>query len=533
MRTIRVYGALAKFVGRRSFEAVANSAAEAVRFLAANFPGLDAHMAQYHYAFLVGGESINPHEQLHDPVGQAAEICVVPVLGGAGGPVGRIIAGIGLVALSFVTGGAAIGLFGLAAPLAISPILLGLGASMALGGVAELLSPVPVLSGPGEWGQDDSKDSRKNYAFSGISNTARVGMIVPFGYGKSWTGSLPVSQTIDLTSDVAPYVEPIVIGAVSILGANISDFVGHNYLAVQSGKAAGTTYSWTISPMSITGADGATYSWNDESNIWQFGWAAGPAFGSEAQMVVAGLLPETTFTLTVTAINPNAGDSPRTASREVTLLYSTSGFPNNQYTWLSGEPNLSGNSDLSSYPAIGVPAKYLVGGVSGVTAFEWIVTPSDGVIIAPVTNSLYLTPMQEVEITFPRSDISYKITSRAVNSNARNNGELSNTQTVKPGYLLGPVYVTGPSTQAPNTTATFSARQEGLISGTTWSWAIYPSNSGATITGSGATISVTAPPTGSYEVQATAANSNAVGTVFNNFLVGASPRSSSRQVTVT
>ena len=40
LRTIRIYGRLAKFLKRRKFEAEVASAAEAVRFLLANFPHL-------------------------------------------------------------------------------------------------------------------------------------------------------------------------------------------------------------------------------------------------------------------------------------------------------------------------------------------------------------------------------------------------------------------------------------------------------------------------------------------------------------
>jgi predicted phage tail protein len=65
--------------------------------------------------------------------------------GGRGG-LGSILAGVGLVALAFVTGGATIGLLGLAAPVAVSSVLGSLGASLILGGVAQMLSPQPDIS---------------------------------------------------------------------------------------------------------------------------------------------------------------------------------------------------------------------------------------------------------------------------------------------------------------------------------------------------------------------------------------------------
>ena len=41
MRLVKVYGQLAQRLGQRVFKAAVDSPAEAVRFLCANFPGLD------------------------------------------------------------------------------------------------------------------------------------------------------------------------------------------------------------------------------------------------------------------------------------------------------------------------------------------------------------------------------------------------------------------------------------------------------------------------------------------------------------
>jgi predicted phage tail protein len=98
LRKIKLYGKLAKFIGHRVLEADVASAAEAVRFLLANWPELERHMADQHYRVSIGTYDIDL-EELHHPAG-AAPISFVPVVAGAGA-VGRIIAGIALVALSF------------------------------------------------------------------------------------------------------------------------------------------------------------------------------------------------------------------------------------------------------------------------------------------------------------------------------------------------------------------------------------------------------------------------------------------------
>lgn len=199
LRRIKLYGALAKFIGKRVLHADVATPAEAVRFLLANWPEVEKHMADQHYKVAVGKDEleIGDHpEQLHYPAGQG-EIRIIPVAAGAGA-VGRILAGVALIALTIVTGGfggAAIGLFG-AGTLTVASLAVGIGASLILGGVAELISPVPK---PQSLGQDSEADPRKSYSFSGIQNTARNGVPVPIVYGQTLVGSVTISQAVDVT----------------------------------------------------------------------------------------------------------------------------------------------------------------------------------------------------------------------------------------------------------------------------------------------------------------------------------------------
>lgn len=191
LRKIRVYGRLAKFLGRRVLEADVASAAEAVRFMVTNWPELEKHMADQHYRVSVGGYDLTLDE-LHDPAGQQ-EIKIVPVVAGAGGAVGRILIGAALIVGAFFTGGATIGLLGLAAPVAVSTVLAGIGVSLVLGGVAQLLTPVPKMN----TGKDSDKDPRKSYSFSGIQQTSRQGVPVPVVYGETLVGSVVISAGVD------------------------------------------------------------------------------------------------------------------------------------------------------------------------------------------------------------------------------------------------------------------------------------------------------------------------------------------------
>ena len=188
LRKIKLYGKLAKFIGHRVLEADVATAAEAVRFLVANWPEVERHMADQHYRVSVGTYDIDL-EELHHPAG-AAPISFVPVVGGAGA-VGRILIGVALIAAAFFTGGATIGLLGLAAPVAVSTVLAGVGITLILGGVAQLLTPTPKIS-------QDEGDPRKSFSFSGIQNTNRAGVPVPVVYGETLTGSVVISAGIDI-----------------------------------------------------------------------------------------------------------------------------------------------------------------------------------------------------------------------------------------------------------------------------------------------------------------------------------------------
>ena len=186
LRKIKLYGKLAKFIGHRVLEADVASAAEAVRFLLANWPELEAHMNDQHYRVSIGTYDIDL-EELHHPAG-TAPISFVPVVAGAGA-VGRILAGVALIALSFVIiplGIAAAG-SGIATAVGLS------GASLLLGGIAQLLTPTPKV----KQGADNQDDPRKSYSFSGVQNTSRAGTPVPIVYGETLVGSVVISAGID------------------------------------------------------------------------------------------------------------------------------------------------------------------------------------------------------------------------------------------------------------------------------------------------------------------------------------------------
>jgi predicted phage tail protein len=197
LREIRVYGQLAKFLGRRKFMAAVDSAAEAIRFLLANYPQIERHMCQdgRHYRVMVGDHAAGM-EELHGPAGSNA-IKIIPVIGGAGGGVGQILAGVALVAAAIFIPGLGLGLAGAT----VTKIGL-LGGALILGGISQALTPTPTLASSGTYSgpqgtTNTEMDPQKSYSFSGIQNTSRAGVPLPLAFGEVICGSVVISAGID------------------------------------------------------------------------------------------------------------------------------------------------------------------------------------------------------------------------------------------------------------------------------------------------------------------------------------------------
>jgi predicted phage tail protein len=202
MKVVKVYGALRKKLGQCRFEFEVDTPAQAIKALCVNFPGLekwliDSEQSGMAFRASVGKERITQEDASVAvlPWSEREVFSITPVIAGAGQGVGQVLAGIGLVALAFVTGGATIGLLGLAAPIAVSSVLGLVGANLILGGVAQLLSPQPEISAL-ERGKEAAR--LESFSFSGIVNTSQQGMPVPIVYGRAFVGSAVLSSGLDV-----------------------------------------------------------------------------------------------------------------------------------------------------------------------------------------------------------------------------------------------------------------------------------------------------------------------------------------------
>ena len=196
MRKIKLYGELVKITGYKELEAAVNTTAQAVSFLVNNFPELESHMSNRYYQVLLEKEEEVGIEELHFPVGKS-DIKFVPVISGSGG-LGKALFGGALIALSFGVGGLfsapliQSGTFSFAAAGLGAKAAFGIGASLVLSGVSDMLFPVPKMPQ-----FSSEQDPRLSFSFSGTQQTSRAGTPVPVVYGEIITGSVVISGGID------------------------------------------------------------------------------------------------------------------------------------------------------------------------------------------------------------------------------------------------------------------------------------------------------------------------------------------------
>ena len=210
MKVVKVYGALRKKLGQCRFEFEAATPAQALKALCVNFPGLDKWLIDSEkdgvgYRVTIGKERVTDDlSPLLMPWGEKEVFSITPVIAGAGRGFGMIAAGLGLVALALVTGGAAVslGITGFSATtgtlaaatfgtkLAIAAGTLGLG--LTFFGIAQAISPQPEVP------QFEESAQLESFSFSNVVNTSKQGLPVPIAYGRVFVGSAIISSGTDV-----------------------------------------------------------------------------------------------------------------------------------------------------------------------------------------------------------------------------------------------------------------------------------------------------------------------------------------------
>ena len=227
MQLVMLAGELGEKYGTQHEYYNLRTPADAIKLLCVNHPGFQRDLVTAHengigYKLIQSGAAMG-YDELHLPFG-SKPMMLVPVISGSGGSTGQILLGVGLVAFSIITAGAGVGFLGLGAGLTAGTFTLGaaasvaigsVGASMILGGVANLISPQPELPklgnnrfdngtnvrGTGAQGVTRGADGQQSYGFSGPANTVGTGATVPVIYGEVITGGHLMAVDLQVTDD--------------------------------------------------------------------------------------------------------------------------------------------------------------------------------------------------------------------------------------------------------------------------------------------------------------------------------------------
>lgn len=195
MTTITLTGKLAATFGRK-FKLDVETPGEAFKALCALRKGFEQYMmdsAQMGLRFAVckGKRNISLDEISHGHGENEIKIICLPA-GSKRGGLTQIFVGAALIAASFFTAGAAAAIgFSAAASAAAATAVAGMGISLAMGGVVQMLTPQPKGM---SMAQDP--DNKPSYAFGGAVNTTAMGNPVGLCYGLREVGGAIISAGI-------------------------------------------------------------------------------------------------------------------------------------------------------------------------------------------------------------------------------------------------------------------------------------------------------------------------------------------------
>jgi len=176
LKTVKLYGDLADFVGWKEQKAEVRNTVEVMRFLRCNHPELETYMMDKYYRVDMGGYDATENDLLN-PIKD--EIKIIPVVEGAFlfALLGAALIGAGK---TFITNAI------------FSSIAVNLGVGLILTDVTNYLTPKPKPMSSLE-----PEDATVNFAFSGVTNVSRAGVALPLVYGEIFVGSINVSNGID------------------------------------------------------------------------------------------------------------------------------------------------------------------------------------------------------------------------------------------------------------------------------------------------------------------------------------------------
>lgn len=188
MVNVRFYGSLKQFGSE--FRLDCQTTAEIVQALTSQIPKLRQFIQQGLFTVRVGRDYFDNRyleQGLSHKLKDDATVHFTPVLKGSkrGGLFG-VIAGVAIIAGAIALGPLA-GIISTNAAWIVGSV----GASLLLGGVAQMLTKMPEMKIGAE------KEKKQSTAFSNLSNMTAQGKPMPLAYGRIRVGSLIISQGVE------------------------------------------------------------------------------------------------------------------------------------------------------------------------------------------------------------------------------------------------------------------------------------------------------------------------------------------------
>ena len=199
MTNVYLTGKLGQIFGKKWVLDI-KSPAEAVRAINANTKGkfveyLEKNKNKYYKVALQKKDNLINPEEIRNRSGNN-DIYIMPTIKGSNSGFGKILAGIAFLVITYYTfgagSGAAAGLFGMTAS-ETAVIGYGIGASLVLGGITQLLTPVPSF----DQNSGGNEDGRQSTLFQGNASTIFQGGAVGLIYGRALVAPMPISLSIN------------------------------------------------------------------------------------------------------------------------------------------------------------------------------------------------------------------------------------------------------------------------------------------------------------------------------------------------
>lgn len=213
LTTIHLGGKLGQLFGKR-WDLMVKSPAEAIRAIDVNLKGklrqyLAKEGAKKFYKVAVGKkDALLDKNELNNRSGHSP-IYIMPAAKGANSGLGKVLAGVAIIAAIALTGGFAAGGWAMASGGGLGGwgvVAVGMSASLILGGITQMLTPTPNFNQNAE---GDSRGDGSTF-FQGGSTAISQGGAVGLVYGRALVTPMPISISTNNTDRSKPDVAGVI-----------------------------------------------------------------------------------------------------------------------------------------------------------------------------------------------------------------------------------------------------------------------------------------------------------------------------------